>query len=292
MLVNLALTAAGILLLKGAGLDLFEAVAQTLAAVSTGGFSTRNASLAAFGAPAAALAMLLSFLGSLSFAWYFGARYRGFKDTVFDPRFLAMLVLCLLGAIIVAVLSPALSTFQAATMAVSAQTTVGFATADVHAVAPAARLALIFSMLVGGQIGSTAGGIKILRLLLLLRLLQVALSRVSVAASARLPLRFAGRPLQMRHLEAAAAILTGYLVAIAVSWFLFLLYGYDALDSLFDIASAIGTVGLSTGVVSPHLEPGLRAVLCVDMLMGRLETIALVVLIFPGTWIGRRRRSQ
>ncbi len=73
-----------------------------------------------------------------------------------------------------------------------------------------------------------------------------------------------------------------------VSWIPFLALGYDALDALFEVVSATGTVGLSTGVTSRDLAPQLKLVLGADMLLGRLEFIALLILFYPPTWIGRR----
>ncbi len=57
------------------------------------------------------------------------------------------------------------------------------------------------------------------------------------------------------------------------------------------MVSATGTVGLSTGITGPELEPQLRLLLCVDMLLGRLEIVALLVLLYPYSWIGRRTES-
>jgi trk system potassium uptake protein TrkH len=61
------------------------------------------------------------------------------------------------------------------------------------------------------------------------------------------------------------------------------------LDSLFEVASALGTVGLSTGLCSPDLAASLKALLCIDMLLGRVEVLALLVAVWPRTWLGRRR---
>ncbi|MFW5735239.1 MAG: potassium transporter TrkG [Oceanidesulfovibrio sp.] len=71
----------------------------------------------------------------------------------------------------------------------------------------------------------------------------------------------------------------------------FLAHGYPALDSLFDVVSAVGTVGLSTGVVSHELPAVLKLVLCLDKLMGRVEIFAILVLLNPASWIGRRAHS-
>jgi trk system potassium uptake protein TrkH len=64
--------------------------------------------------------------------------------------------------------------------------------------------------------------------------------------------------------------------------------GYDPLDSLFEVVSAIATAGLSAGITDTALHPLLKAVLGVDMLLGRLEIFAWLILLAPGTWIGRR----
>ena len=61
--------------------------------------------------------------------------------------------------------------------------------------------------------------------------------------------------------------------------------------ALFEVVSATGTVGLSTGITAPDLHPVLKGVLCLDMLLGRLEIIALLVLLYPRTWFGHRAES-
>jgi trk system potassium uptake protein TrkH len=57
------------------------------------------------------------------------------------------------------------------------------------------------------------------------------------------------------------------------------------------VVSAVGTVGLSTGITGPELAPGLKLLLCVDMLMGRLEIVAVLVLLYPPTWIARQAEA-
>jgi len=76
--------------------------------------------------------------------------------------------------------------------------------------------------------------------------------------------------------------------AIGISWFVFLTMGEDPLGSLFEVVSATGTVGLSTGVSRPDLPALLKIVLCLDMLLGRLEIFAWLVVLHRGTWFGKR----
>jgi trk system potassium uptake protein TrkH len=78
---------------------------------------------------------------------------------------------------------------------------------------------------------------------------------------------------------------------VLASWLVFVGYGHAPLDALFEVVSATGTVGLSTGITAPDLAPELKAVLCLDMLLGRLEIIAVLVLLYPRTWFGHRTES-
>ena len=79
-----------------------------------------------------------------------------------------------------------------------------------------------------------------------------------------------------------------FVLVIIISWLPFVFMGYDPLDSLFEVVSATGTVGLSAGVTSLALPGLLKGILCADMLLGRLEILAWLVVVYPGTWMGRR----
>jgi trk system potassium uptake protein len=79
-----------------------------------------------------------------------------------------------------------------------------------------------------------------------------------------------------------------FVVVVALSWLPFVAMGYNPLDSLFEVVSAIGTVGLSVGLTSATLPALLKGILSVDMLMGRLEIIAWLVMLYPVTLFGRR----
>jgi trk system potassium uptake protein TrkH len=69
---------------------------------------------------------------------------------------------------------------------------------------------------------------------------------------------------------------------------IFVFYGYQPLDALFEVVSATGTVGLSTGITAADLPAVLKTLLCVDMLIGRVEIVALLIVLYPPTWFGKR----
>jgi trk system potassium uptake protein TrkH len=172
--------------------------------------------------------------------------------------------------------------------AFSAQTTAGFATLDISQISAGAKVTLIFSMFLGGGVGSTAGGIKILRLLILAQVVYVFLQRASMPRQAVAGATLGGRRVEADEIQNALGIVSVFLAFIAISWLVFVGMGHNPLDSLFEVVSAIGTVGLSTGISAPDLHPLLKGVLCADMLLGRLEILAWLVLFYPRTWIGRR----
>ena len=88
-------------------------------------------------------------------------------------------------------------------------------------------------------------------------------------------------------------MLTGtlYVSLILVSWLLFVSFDYDAVGALFEVVSAVATVGLTSGVTSSELPTLLKGVLCVDMIAGRVEILALLYLFYPGAWFGHRNRK-
>jgi trk system potassium uptake protein TrkH len=100
--------------------------------------------------------------------------------------------------------------------------------------------------------------------------------------------RVSGRRLEAGEVQTALAIVMLYLLVALASWFAFVVGGHAPLDSLFEVVSALGTVGLSAGVATPELGVVLKLVLCADMIMGRLEIVAFLILFWPRSWIGRR----
>ncbi len=293
--VYVGLTIAGVVLLWIAGASPFDAIVHTFAAVSTGGFSSHDGGVAPLPTLAAAGISLLSLFGAISFSLHFRALRSGPRTLWEDGEVRALITLVVLtslalsGCMLAAggAPGPALAG-DAAFLAISAQTTTGFATVPVGDLSAAAKLILIVSMAIGGDMGSTAGGIKIFRLLVVGRLLQLLLARTCVASHAVMTPRIAGRIIDDVELRIACGVVAAYACVVAVSWFVFVAFAYDPLDALFEVVSAVATAGLSAGLASPGLPAALKGLLCVDMLMGRLEIIAILVLVYPRTWFARK----
>ncbi len=295
IIVYSSLTVFGILVLGILGTGWFNGVLYAFSAVSTGGFSPHNLSLAGLESIwQQTMVVVLSVAGAIPLILYFRSFKEGIRILLRDRQVQWLFIIgALIGIIIAWFLfidgqdwSQALK--NGFLNAFSAQSTAGFATMDVSGMPDGAKLTLIFSMLLGGGAGSTAGGIKILRLLIIAQVLYVFLQRAAMPRQAVAEPSIGKRRLESDEIQNAMGIVFVYLACITASWLVFVGMGHNALDSLFEVVSAIGTVGLSSGITSPDLHPVLKLVLCADMLLGRLEIIAWLILVYPRTWIGRR----
>ena len=296
LIIYSILTGFGIIALGLLGAGWFNSVIYSLSAVSTGGFSPHNASLAGFSSQwLQAMVILLSMAGAIPLVLYFRSFKEGGRVLIRDRQLQGLIISGVVTALLVAWFlfnQDGFGWIQAlrhgALNAFSAHTTAGFSTLDISQINAGAKLTLIFSMFIGGAAGSTAGGIKILRLLILVQLLYIFLQRAGMPKQAVAEASLGRRRLETDEIQNALSIVFIFVTFIAISWLVFVGMGHNPLDSLFEVVSAIGTVGLSTGIAAPELHPILKGVLCADMLLGRLEIIAWLVLFYPRTWIGRR----
>jgi len=296
--VYLLLTLAAILALYLLGLTPFEAITHALAAVSTGGFSTHDASLG--GLPhgsQAVVVVVIGLFGAIPLHLYHRLRMGQAMASLLDMELRLLLVTSVLAAGVLTLLLQhhgmgwAEALFHGTIQGISAQSTSGFSSLPIRSLDDGSKLAMIIAMFIGGGVGSTAGGIKLLRLMILLRLLQLMLQRIAMPSHAVIQPKLAQRPLEEGDIQWALLLILLFVTVNILSWFAFIIHGYAPLDALFEVVSATGTVGLSTGITAPGLEPVLRLVLCADMLLGRLEIVALLVLLYPYTWFGKRTES-
>lgn len=290
------LTVAGIAAVWGLGsLGLFDAILYVFSAVSTGGFSPHDASLGALSdRRTPVLITLFSLAGAVSFVTYRRLYREGWRTALRDRQMQMLLALCglvVLGLLVTSGAPADDGLWRAAMTGISAQTTTGFAVEPMGRVAEAGTLLVMAAMFVGGCVGSTAGGIKVYRLMISLRLTAFMVIRSALPRDAVVHLRAGERRLSEEDVRGAVTIVFLFLGTIVVSWFAFLVGGHDPMASLFEVVSATGTVGLSSGVTGPELSTHLKAVLCLDMLMGRLEILAWIVFLYSRTWFGKRRSA-
>jgi len=285
-------TAVGAFLLWGAGMPMWPALNHAMAALSTGGFSISSASIAGYpGIAVELVTVFLMLLGSISFVVHYSIMQKGVGMLWKNHQTRGFLLFALGWAIILflsnlAAMSPEeaarLSYFQA----LSAATTTGFQTADLSNWTPAAKLILTGAMFVGATIGSTAGGLKAIRVSVLLRAAGWQMRRASSGRSEIVPFRLGGRSLPTEEADR----LVNSAAATMLLWLCSLVLGVIALvhvlppstnlvDIIFEVNSAQSTVGLSTGITQPGMPMVAKLVLIFNMWVGRLEIIPVLMLL-------------
>ncbi|MEQ8403997.1 MAG: potassium transporter TrkG [Oceanicaulis sp.] len=292
LMVYLALTAACFAALWLTGPDAWRALLFAMTALATGGFAPHSTSAAVLGgwAPQAVL-IGFSTLGAINFSLYIHLLDRKVPDAALRrdvASLFAFAAITITGVSVFMLLdgfSPGEVLRHAPFLGMAAQSSVGFTTMDISALPPAGLAFVMIAMFIGGNSGSTAGGIKTYRASTLIAMVRLTLQRTSLPPDAVTRLTADGRIVSRSALESAMTIAFLSVGTIFLVWLPFLVAGYG-LDALFDVAGAVTTGGLSTGVIGPDLEPGLKAVLTVAMILGRVEFIALLVLIWPPTWLG------
>lgn len=295
-----AVTAAGVLALRAAGAPWWEALNHGLTAVSTGGFTVTDASAAELPPAVQGVLMVLVLTGAVSFA----AHHRLFQRRPVPPwrdeQHRALFLLLLAGVAVVALerwlhggdADWLASAFQAT----SAITTAGFQSADLGAWGDAAKLLLCVGMLLGGAAGSTAGGIKQARVVLLVKGLfwhfrSVALGRHEVM---RYELDGEGVAPEeaTRAVQDAGILVSCWFASLGVAVLLLLHLapsGATLGDVILEATSAQGNVGLSTGLTSAALGAPAKAVLVALMWAGRLEILPVLLLLTPAPRRARHR---
>lgn len=290
--IYLLFTVVGVFALWGFGMPVWPAVNHAMCAVATGGFTMSAESIAVY--PGIGIQLVLSvlmFCGATSFAVHYRVMQQGvgiyWKDReargylLFVLAWILLLFLNNLDVMPVGT-SARLSFFQA----ISAATTTGFQTTDISSWAISAKLILIAAMFVGAMIGSTGGGLKSIRALLLFRATRWHIESVSSPPQRIIPLRIG----KLRLLPAEANPLVTSAAVIAFLWMLCLALGVISLvhilppstslvDIIFEVTSAQSTVGLTVGLVGPTMPTLAKLVLSFLMILGRLEIIPVLLLL-------------
>jgi trk system potassium uptake protein TrkH len=286
------LTAAEVLALLLLGLGPLESVNHAFATMATGGFSTRNASIAAFDSPAIEMVVTLFMVlaganFALHFHWLRGRPGRLFGDSEF--RFYVGVLggtTLLLAADLVlrngnSVLDALrLGVFQSATIV----TTTGFATADFDTWPAFSRVLLFLMMFVGGCAGSTGGSVKVARVMIVAKKLIVDLKRM-LQPHAVLPVRIGPRAIPDEVVTSVTTFFILFLTLFAGGGLLLSLMGLDFVSAFSASAACIGNIGPGFGLVGPTHTfaplPDLAKLLLVGlMIVGRLELYTVLVLLF------------
>ena len=297
-LVYATLTGVGIISLRICGMSWFDAICHSFSVVGLGGFSTHDANIAYFKSPAIEFVLIvLMFIASLNFARHFIALRRlSLQTYTRDPEFKAIVAIVTTSVIVIAGLLtwhgvyPGFMTSlrHAAFNVVSMATTTGYVTQDYSTWPVFAPIWMLFLSCIVCSTGSTGGGIKMFRTLLLARQAGREL-KLLVHPSAMAPVRIGGRVIPDRVADAVLGFIFLYFMTVALLTFALLLSGLDFDSSFSAIVAGINNTAHGLGTVGPvrnyHSLTVFQTWVCtVAMLLGRLEIFSVIVLFTPTFW--------
>ena len=281
-----------------AGMSLFDAVSHSLSTVSTGGFSTHDASLGYFESSTIELiAIVFMLAGAINFGIHYVAwRERSLWAYWRDPEVRTFLLFVLAVVALVSIILRSSGEYHslpptlrnAVFEVVTVVTSTGFGTVDFSAWPDFLPVLLIFISFVGGCGGSTAGGMKVMRMMLIglqgrLEVLKLVHPR------AVLPLRIGTRVVAPGTMEAVWGFFAAYMTAFVVLMLLMMHAGLDQISAFSAIATSMNNLGPGLGEVAysfAGVSDSGKMIAAFAMVLGRLEVFTILVLLTPAFWRG------
>ena len=295
-IIYLGFTITETVLLWIGGMTFFDAVCHSLTTMATGGFSTKQASIAHWNSPFIQYVIVFfMFIAGTNFTLSYLAlkgKFRlAFKDEEFRYYTLFVLgftFLIFTGLYISTSLGVEKAFRNSLFQVVSIITTTGYATADYLTWQPILTILIFALFFFGGSAGSTGGGIKIMRIVLLLKNSYYELRRM-LHPNAVIPVRFNKHTVDSKIITNVLAFFMLYFIIFAFSTIVFTLIDPDMESSMGAVATCLGNIGPGLGNVGPaetfmHIKPIGKWFLSFLMLLGRLELFTVLVLFSPSFW--------
>jgi trk system potassium uptake protein len=278
------------------GMKFFDAIGHAFSTVAIGGFSTHDESMGYYDSRLIEMiAVIFMLLSGANFALHFLAvrrrslriyledsEFRGYITTLGIVFLLVSAALYLMGVYGTLDESITRGLFQA----VSIGTTTGFTTADYSLWPGFVSILLLFSSFVGGCAGSTGGGIKVIRFLLLIKQGFREINRL-IHPNAEIPIRIGGKTIPWRVVEAVWGFFALYVASFGVMYLALASTGLDLMTSFSAVAACMNNLGpglAGVGANYADLNDTPKWILCFAMLLGRLEIFTLLVLLTPAFW--------
>ena len=294
--IYLVLTVVQTILLRLVGLPWYDALITAFGAAGTGGFSNRAASIGAYGSPAVEMiTAVFMVLFGINFNVYFFLLIRHFKEAFACEEMRVYLGVIAASTLVVAGnifhlygnvwQSLRYSFFQVASII----TTTGYATTDFNMWPTFSKAVLVLLMFFGACAGSTGGGIKISRIIIMCKTAKQDLMRV-LHPHAVTTVRFEGKPLDDKTVFGVRTYMNLYLIIFVLSTMVVAINQFDLVTTFTAVASCLNNIGPGLELVGPMVSfadfsPLIKLVLSFDMLVGRLEIFPMLVLFAPSTWL-------
>ena len=293
--IYLAMTVIEIVLLLLGGMPLFDACIHAFGTAGTGGFSCRNLSVGAYDSAYFDVVIgVFMLLFGVNFNLYYFLLIKRFRDVFRSEELRAYLLI--VGVAVAAIAADIVHIYgtvgrslrYAFFQVASIITTTGFATADFNAWPEFSRAILVILMFVGACAGSTGGGVKVARVVILCKT-SLGDMRKMLHPNAVTTVRFEGKPLTDRTIRSVHLFLTVYILIFTASVLLLSLERFDLVTTFTAVAACINNIGPGLEVVGPmgnyaQFSPAAKLLLSFDMLVGRLEIFPMLLLFAPSIW--------
>ena len=291
----LLITGLEVVLLFLGGMSIFDSLCHSFTTMATGGFSTQDTSIAFYGHYHRIVITVFMFLAGANFALHYRFLKSGYKGYWLDRefRFYVTLILVGIGVVFGYLFWQSGGGWgdrleDAAFQVVSIMTTTGYATADFGVWPAFCQYLLLFLMFVGGCAGSTGGGIKCLRVMLLYKYVQQELRRI-IHPHAVTTVKLGEEAVSQSVLNGILGMVILFLGIFVLASLAMSLLGFDIVTSISSVAATLGNIGPGLGSVGPaenyaHIPAIGKGILIFCMLAGRLEVYTIVILLFPEFW--------
>ena len=296
--IYIVLTVLMTVILKITGMDLFTAVCYTFGTAGTGGFGTVASSCADFSAVQQWVITVFMILFGVNFSIYYLLLIKDVRSVVRDEETIVYFVVIILSAAVITINTASL--FDSVSDAVRAAffqvgsiiTTTGYATADFNLWPTLSKTVLVLLMFVGACAGSTGGGIKMSRIMILVKSVSREIKKMIHPQAVR-PVRVSGKVVPDETVRGVNVYICAYFAIFAVSMLIISLDGFDFTTTFTAVAATINNIGPGLGEVGPYgsfagMSHISKLVLSADMLVGRLEIYPILLLFSPSMW----RRSR
>lgn len=285
------------LLLMLGDMEPFDAVCHSFTTMATGGYSTKQASIAHYDSAYIHYVMIVfMFLAGMNFALSYALFHGKFRQVFYNEElryyFGFVLGIGLVVGLVLYITEPGIHLEKAVRdglfQTVSIITTTGYATADYLTWVPFLSVIVFMLMFFGGSAGSTGGGIKIVRIVLLMKNSINELKRL-VHPNAVIPVRFNGKAVAQPIVTNVLAFMVIYMLLVGISLVVMSAMGYNLETSLGAVATCLGNIGPGMGSLGPaatfsQVPDACKWFLSFLMLMGRLELFTIILIFTPAFW--------
>lgn len=289
------ITLAEIAILKILGMTLYDAICHSLTTMSTGGFSTLTSSIGGFSNPAIDYVLsFFMFVAGINFYLYYLAAKGNMRKIFTDPEFRLYAVIMGVSTLLLTIaIMPAhhnlIEAFRYGLFqTVAIGTTTGYGTDNFDAYPAFAKLLLVVLMFIGGSAGSTAGGMKVSRFLVLLKIVRAELLK-AVHPNAVMSIKIGRNAVPDSTAKSIAGFFVLFIIVFAFGSLFMAALGLDIITSFSSVIAALANIGPGLGNVGSlenyaHIPEAGKLFLSFCMILGRLELFTVVALVMPSFW--------